>query len=87
MKVYVILENRYDDGNDYPLLHGVNKSYEGAKAVFEIVKKRGASWLASKVAEEDFEIDIDADDSYSAYDSCTGDYSLEVAIWEKELED
>lgn len=85
MKVYVILENRYSNGNEYPLLHGVYANYDNARKKFEAVRTGLASWLASKVEEEDFEIESNTADFYSIYDGATGNYSAEVTVFTEDL--
>lgn len=85
MKVYVILENRYSNCNEYPLLHGVYATYDSARKKFEVVRTGLASWLASKVEEEDFEIEADRADFYSIYDGATGNYLAEVTVFTEDL--
>lgn len=87
MKVYVVTESRYDDGTQWYEVHCVCSTSESAKGKFESIKRSASDWLASKVNDEDYAIDFETETFYSAYDSCTGDYSIEVAFYEKELVD
>lgn len=87
MKVYVVTEQRYDNGEDYMRVCSVHVTLDGAKGMFATIKRNASNWLASKCSEEDFEIDSESERLFSAFDSSTGDYNFEVEIVEQELVD
>lgn len=87
MRVYVVTEQRYDNGEYYKRVCSAHVTLEGAKEAFATIKRIGTDWLAYKCSEEDFEIHSESERYFLAVDSNDVDYSFEVEIVERELVD
>lgn len=87
MKVYVVIGKSFNSGATNVCLHSVYTSIENARKEFACVRRQLSDWLASRCNENDFEIEYDSDMLFAAYDSGTGDYDVEVEIFEREVVD